>query len=119
MKKILAIITLTVVFGINSINATPQTQKSAIMGQLVDIENYAPITSAEVTINTPNSVITKNVKTDDNGIFELDEIPYGDCVISISYQGRKQVSFNISVNDRTTDMGIIEIQNGNNTTFLK
>ncbi|MDT0294859.1 TonB-dependent receptor domain-containing protein [Mesonia ostreae] len=102
MKKI-----ITFFIILSSLTVTAQTE---IAGSVLEKESQKPLEFAEVIVlNNKSSIITGAV-TDANGVFELN-VEKGEYTMQVTYTGEILFTKNITVAEKSIDIGVIEIVN--------
>lgn len=107
MKRFFTVVVFTAILGVTTLSAGPKG--SVIMGQVVENDNYTPVASAVVSLIDSNNAFIGNVSTNDNGLFELTDIPYGDYSVRVSYYGCIDQMIRVSVSANQTDLGVLEV----------
>ena len=112
MKQLFLLIALTI--GFSSLAFTdPTTDKlGRITGTVIDKNLQQPIPFVTVAIKTLNGEIITGGITDDNGIFNIDEIPYGKSKVFIQFIGYVTYERDITLSRRskTIEFGTILLE---------
>lgn len=85
-------------------------QDYKINGQVIDLEEYAPVQRATVSMLTKDSALIKNVLTNENGEYLLLAEKKGDYIIKVSYLGFKTVTKDCHVAGKKTAMPVIKLE---------
>lgn len=85
-------------------------QNYKITGQVIDLEEYAPVQRATVSMLTKDSTLIKNLLTNDNGEFLLYADKKGDYIIKVSYLGFKTIAKDCHVASKNTTMPVMKIE---------
>ncbi len=117
MKQIFTVIMMTTILSLFSLSATDRHERqvythsaeSTIMGQVVDTHDYFPVISAYITITDGSSNIRYGINTNDNGLFEFPDVPYGDYIVRIKTFGYRDKVMKLHVSENQTDIGLLEI----------
>lgn len=81
-------------------------KKSEILGRTVDAVTHETLPFVDVFINNT----TLATSTDDNGNFELSNIPYGVHELVMAYAGYEPIQVYIPVNAEQIDFGFVEMK---------
>src|SRR5690554_5178846 len=103
MNKIITL--LIIIFS--SVTVTAQTE---ITGNVLEKETQKPLEFAEVILLTNENSIFAGVVTDANGAFKL-SAKQGDYTLQVTYVGQILYSKNLSVAEKSINLGVIEIVN--------
>jgi Outer membrane protein beta-barrel family/Carboxypeptidase regulatory-like domain len=88
-------------------------QQGLVTGNLVDTSSRQSLTNATVSVVLKaDSSLVSYTLSDDNGSFEIKNIPFGDFLLFVSFTGFEVYSkpFSISANKRVADFGEIIMQ---------
>lgn len=102
MKKI---ITFLIIFS--SLVVTAQTE---ITGSVLEKESQKPLEFAEIILLTSETSTIIGVVTDANGVFKLG-VKQGDYTLQVTYVGQILYTKNITVAEKSINLGVIEIVN--------
>ncbi|MEC4115493.1 TonB-dependent receptor [Myroides phaeus] len=75
-------------------------------------ENNTPIDFAEILLTQPKDVLIKQVFSDENGTFVIEDIPSGDYDFKIVYFGKNLNNQKLSLTE-SIDLGVIQIKDNN------
>ncbi|MBL4746158.1 MAG: TonB-dependent receptor [Flavobacteriaceae bacterium] len=90
-----------------SLTATAQIQ---ISGKVLDKESQNPLEFAEIILLNNKSAVVSGIVTDSNGVFKLNA-KSGVYKLQISYVGEILYTKNVSVSNKSLNLGTIEIVN--------
>jgi outer membrane receptor protein involved in Fe transport len=77
---------------------TLHSQNSRLSGKVVDTNNQ-PISYTNIILETTDAVFVKGTSTNDNGAFEITNIPNGEYVVKFSFIGYKNVSIPVAISE--------------------
>lgn len=111
MKKIILLFTL-IIANVSFAYTDPGDKLGKIMGSVFDKHLEAPIPYVTIVVKSLTGEIITGGVTDDNGNFEIKNIPEGTLNVSIQYIGYKVYSTEITINDnnRNIQMGKIYLE---------
>lgn len=95
-KSIRSVLMLAIAFTLSMSTALAQ-DTGTITGQLTDQKNGEPLISANIFIQS----INKGAATDADGNFTINNVPYGDYQLRISYIGYKTETLSVTVDQET------------------
>lgn len=98
---------ITFLILLSSLTVTSQTE---ITGRVLEKESQKPLEFAEVILLINESSIITGVVTDANGVFELN-VEKGEYTMQVTYTGEILFTKNITVAEKSIDIGVIEIVN--------
>ncbi|MCB0465971.1 MAG: TonB-dependent receptor [Aequorivita sp.] len=113
MKHFILIIALLITFPNFAIpNLDPGDKPGKIFGTVFDKKLKEPIPYVTVVVKTLGGEIITGGVTDDNGNFDIKDLPEGTNMVSIQYIGYKVYSteINITSSNRTIEMGNIFLE---------
>lgn len=85
-------------------------QNYKITGQVIDLEEYAPVQRATVSMLSKDSTVIKNVLTNDNGEYLLYAERKGDYILKVSYLGFKTIAKDCHVASKNTTMPVMKLE---------
>lgn len=85
-------------------------QNYKITGQVIDLEEYAPVQRATVSMLSKDSTVIKNVLTNDNGEYLLYAERKGDYILKVSYLGFKTIAKDCHVASKKTTMPVMKLE---------
>lgn len=89
MKKYFTLLTL-LSFFLSSFSNEPVAENGTITGRIIDNSSSQPVSFASVALVMPSdTAVVSGVITDDNGIFKIDNVPFGKYNLRISFIGYK------------------------------
>ncbi|WGD34015.1 TonB-dependent receptor [Olleya sp. YS] len=113
MKKLLTFVLLLVAFSLQAQdNAEALPKIGTITGNVLDATLNQPLPYVNIIVkDTNNKLITGGI-TNDNGQFEVNQIPEGSNTVSIEYLGflPQTKTIVISKDNRTIDLGTINLE---------
>ncbi len=85
-------------------------QTGNIKGAVTDINTKTPLSYVNVIVKTNDKIVTGAI-TDDNGVFSIKKIPYGNHMVTIQYIGYKteEIEVELSANKKTVNLSTIAI----------
>lgn len=88
-----------------------QNSKSKIVGQVYDAQTNEKLPYVTIAVlQVKDSSIINGGITNDDGVFSIDNIKYGNYILQYSFVGYKESYKNITVNSPVTNIGNLEMQ---------
>lgn len=89
---------------------TAFTQTQTLTGIIVDEEEGIAMSNAHIVLKS--TAVLETTLTNEDGVFEIQNVPSGIYVLNISYIGYITKSKEIIVQNKTLNLGIIELKKG-------
>lgn len=89
---------------------TAVSQNYKISGQVIDLEEYAPVQRATVSLLAKDSAVIKNVLTNDNGEYLLYAEKKGDYILRVSFLGFSTQTKDVHVSSKNTVVPITKLE---------
>lgn len=86
------------------------SQNYKISGQVIDLEEYAPVQRATVSLLSKDSTVIKNVLTSDNGEYLLYAEKKGNYILKVSFLGFKTIAKDCHVGGKNTVVPTIKLE---------
>ncbi|WP_397363283.1 TonB-dependent receptor domain-containing protein [Olleya sp. R77988] len=113
MKKLLTIVLLLAAFSIQAQDKTKATPKiGTVTGKVLDATLNQPLPYVNIIVKDANNKLLTGGITNDNGQFEVNQIPAGTNTISIEYLGflPQTKTVTISKKNKKVDLGTINLE---------
>lgn len=113
MRQLLLLALLLIsVSAYPAFNPDPEDDNGKIQGVVMDKNLNEPIPYVTVAIKNATGEIITGAATDDNGKFQIKDLPDGKLVVSIQYIGYKTFETEITIErgNRNIDMGSIQLE---------
>lgn len=101
--SILSRIFIIILLLLNSIVARPQDQKRStgeVSGILLTEATAEPLPYATIALKDAEAKLVEGVITDEKGFFKIANLPNGDFVLEIQYQGFEAYAKAVRIEDR-------------------
>lgn len=86
-----------------------QAQNISLSGQVTDSVGVVLPSATVVTLNAADSLLIGFSFTDDDGYFKIKDHAPGDYILQLTYIGYQQFSQEITIENRDTDLGVIQL----------
>ncbi|WP_336127175.1 outer membrane beta-barrel family protein [Mesoflavibacter sp. CH_XMU1422-2] len=110
MKKLFSIVMLLVTFSINAQDKT-LPKIGTVTGKVLDVNLQQPLPYVNVVIKDVNQNIITGGITNEDGSFNVNQIPLGKNIVSIEFLGYQTESKNIEIsnNNKNINLGTINL----------
>ncbi len=110
-KKIAILFLIQSFFMLTSVAQKTNNKTTTIKGQVLDKELKEPISYATIIVKTKNQAkILTGSSSNEKGNFEVKNVAYGQILVEFQFIGYKTVVKEITLNSKTTNIGIIELE---------
>ncbi|NBC81933.1 MAG: TonB-dependent receptor [Bacteroidetes bacterium] len=107
--KALRNLSITILFAMSLMAFGTDTESGRISGKVIDKFSDNPISYATVAlISAIDSTIVRGVITNDDGVFEMEKLPYGKYKLQVTYMGYEPKtvdSIELSIKHKNVEMG--------------
>lgn len=105
MKKTI----IATILILSTLSLVANTLTGQLKGKIIQSENRAPLAYATVGIYQLDSTLVKGVITDINGSFVIENLPFGEYSLKVSFIGYKDVSMRIEVDNALIELEDIQV----------
>jgi polyhydroxyalkanoate synthesis regulator phasin len=117
--KTLSLILTIILFAFTLQSFAGEETAGKLTGKVIDKQSKQPISYATISIvNVLDSSVVTGVISNENGGFQIDDLPMGEYKVSVSFIGYKASSKKVSLNLRNRNVDIGELQLEETTTLI-